>query len=123
MVGDPPEKIRPVRRDSVSSMESTDHILHEPLVTPSLFDQSILNWPNLQEWAQKMWAKQYQHNATSNSTQSVQQVFTTDHRALINAVDLQDISLESSMATSRAPLQQQQQAEVAATQSMQQKGG
>ena len=49
-MGEVPEKsYKPLHRDSVSSVDSgANHILHQPLVTPSIFDQSILNWPSLQ---------------------------------------------------------------------------
>ena len=53
----PEKKYHPsVRRDSISSFESTNEVvqqssgnmLHQPVFTPSIFDQSMLNWQNLQ---------------------------------------------------------------------------
>ena len=36
-------------------------------MTYSLLDQSILNWPNIQHWAQKQWIKRQQGGGRSNS--------------------------------------------------------
>ena len=40
------------------SEDSTEHV--PPVMTYSLLDQSILNWPNIQHWAQKQWIKRQQ---------------------------------------------------------------
>lgn len=37
------------------SEESSEQV--QPIMTYSLLDQSILNWPNIQSWAQKQWIK------------------------------------------------------------------
>lgn len=45
----------------------------QPIMTISLLDQSILNWPNIQTWAQKQWMKRQQSvrsNHDSNSASS-----------------------------------------------------
>ena len=39
----------------------------------SVFEQTILSWQNLQEWAQKAWAKRYQHSP-NGSTQDVKPI-------------------------------------------------
>ena len=40
--------------------------LLQPVVTQSIFDQSMINWQNLQEWAQRQWAKRYQQSVNSS---------------------------------------------------------
>ncbi|ELU08773.1 hypothetical protein CAPTEDRAFT_228900 [Capitella teleta] len=45
------------RNDSVSSIGSTDQSLGPPVMSPSLFDQTISNWQSLQDWAQKTWTR------------------------------------------------------------------
>ena len=43
---------------SSDSQDSTSRLLRrQPAHTASLFDQSMLNWQGLQEWAEKTWAK------------------------------------------------------------------
>ena len=40
----------------------------QPIMTYSILDQSILNWPSIQDWAQKQWVKRHQgYQETSNS--------------------------------------------------------
>ena len=45
------------------SEDSTEHV--PPVMTYSLLDQSILNWPNIQHWAQKQWIKRQQSGRTN----------------------------------------------------------
>ena len=40
---------------------------------PSVFDQSVLTWQSLQEWAKKAWAKHYQQSPVG-STQNVKPI-------------------------------------------------
>ena len=43
---------------STDSQDSSSRLLRrQPAHTASLFDQSMLNWQGLQEWAEKTWAK------------------------------------------------------------------
>ncbi|XP_052246841.1 polycystic kidney disease 1 like 1-like [Dreissena polymorpha] len=44
--------------NEAESEASSEQVL--PVMTYSLFDQSILNWPNIQTWAQKQWMKRQQ---------------------------------------------------------------
>ena len=65
------------RRPSVSS---TDSSLVQPALAPSIFDQSILNWQSLQEWAQKTWAKHHQQSVDSSGVQPIYEQKPEDSR-------------------------------------------
>ncbi|WAQ94086.1 PK1L1-like protein, partial [Mya arenaria] len=52
---------KPNEADSVDSSEQI-----QPIMTYSLLDQSILNWPNIQTWAQKQWRKRQQTHTRGN---------------------------------------------------------
>ncbi|CAH1789073.1 unnamed protein product [Owenia fusiformis] len=51
--------------DQHSESDIQSHV--EPIMTYSILDQSLMNLQNLQEWAQKQWAKRYQNSAMSSS--------------------------------------------------------
>ena len=42
------------------SEDTSEHV--PPVMTYSLLDQSIMNWPNIQTWAQKQWMKRQQQS-------------------------------------------------------------
>ena len=65
------------KRESVSSIESK---LLQPVLAPSIFDQSILNWQSLQEWAQKTWAKHHQQSVDSSGVQPIYEQKPDDDR-------------------------------------------
>ena len=50
----------------------------QPIMTYSILDQSILNWPSIQDWAQKQWVKRQnaglpgEENATASRTDQSQ---------------------------------------------------
>ena len=68
------------KRESIMSLESD---LLQPGLAPSIFDQSILNWQSLQEWAQKTWAKHHQHSIDSSGVQPIYEQKPDDDRLTI----------------------------------------
>lgn len=58
-----PEKYKSQDQENETSSEDGEN---EDAWSPSLFDQSMVNWQGLQEWAQKQWAKRYENSANSS---------------------------------------------------------
>jgi len=56
------------KRDSMSSVSSQAHI--QQVLQTSIFDQTLINWQSLQDWAQKTWAKhQSEFGAVASSSE------------------------------------------------------
>ena len=53
---DKSKEYRSGKPNEMLSEEDDDDIV-QPVMTYSILDQSILNWPSIQDWAQKQWIK------------------------------------------------------------------
>ena len=92
------------KRDSFSSLDSTVRLL-QPVVTQSIFDQSMINWQNLQEWAQRQWAKRYQQSVNSSlqnvkppNPQQVQMADAMQHTASMSDAYAEDAAVNSTQS-------------------------
>ena len=65
----PPDKVYPSGKEANSEHSSDVHDESvQPIMTYSLLDQSMVNWQNIQEWAQKQWVKRQHSVRSSNSS-------------------------------------------------------
>ena len=80
------------KRESIMSLESD---LLQPGLSPSIFDQSILNWQSLQEWAQKTWAKHHQQSVDSSGVQPIYEQKPDDDRLTIGQHTNRDSGLST----------------------------
>ncbi|KAL4222250.1 Polycystic kidney disease [Mactra antiquata] len=84
---------KPNEQESEDSSEQV-----QPIMTYSLLDQSILNWPNIQTWAQKQWMKRQQsgrsiqdsHSGNSSNHSGLHHGSngSTNRQGVVNSVDL-----------------------------------
>ena len=63
-IEEPPEKYK--KGDGENEEDSEEEEEEEEEYSPSIFNQSMLNWQNLQERAQKLWAKRYENSINSS---------------------------------------------------------
>ncbi|XP_053373889.1 polycystic kidney disease 1 like 1-like isoform X2 [Mercenaria mercenaria] len=83
---------KPNEQESEDSSEQV-----QPIMTYSLLDQSILNWPNIQSWAQKQWIKRQVTGRSAHDSHSGNSSSNSGHhhgsngstnRPGVNPVDL-----------------------------------
>lgn len=82
--------------NELESEDSSEQV--QPIMTYSLLDQSILNWPNIQSWAQKQWIKRqvtgrsthdsHSGNSSSHSGHHHGSNGSTNRPVGVNPVDL-----------------------------------
>ena len=93
----PEEKYKLDRKESISSVDSSVVRMLQPVMTPSIFDQSMLNWQNLQDWAQRTWAKR--------NTES-QNASTADVKPIQGAIELSPGQEEEELQMVRSPAEE-----------------
>ncbi|XP_033762676.1 polycystic kidney disease protein 1-like 1 [Pecten maximus] len=103
--------------DGVPQDDDEDSEAVQPVMTYSILDQSILNWPSIQDWAQKQWMKR-QHSSMSieettsgktndNTLQQRQTTLTPTHilhkRVIGSETDQASSGFEDSNSTDPRP--------------------
>ncbi|XP_060086124.1 polycystin-1-like protein 1 [Ylistrum balloti] len=103
--------------DGVTPDDDEDSEAVQPVMTYSILDQSILNWPSIQDWAQKQWIKR-QHSTMSieettsgktndNTIQQGQTTLTPTHilhkRVIGSETDQASSGFEDSNSTDPRP--------------------